>query len=265
MAYGDAQVSIPVTWSVYYPGWVDCGLKGDSLYLGPATPSAIGCGAESANSRAMTMVLERCKTFYAKKEAEKYEREQRTALDKGTWIDPREATEKFGEYADRWLTERHDLRPRTLELYRSLLRLHVKPRSGGLQLGKVASSSPLVRTWNAELARDHPSTAAKAYRLLHEICSIGVADGVIGRNPCTVKGAGQEHSPERPTATEAEVSALANAMPPDLRLTVVFAAYCQLRRGESLGLERRDFDLLHGEVRSPAALTECVAASVSPP
>ena len=31
---------------------------------------------------------EHCKTFHAKKEAEKYEREQRTALDKGAWIDP---------------------------------------------------------------------------------------------------------------------------------------------------------------------------------
>ena len=191
---------------------------------------------------------EHCKTFHAKKEAEKYEREQRTALDKGAWIDPRDASEKFGEYVDRWLADRHDLRPRTVELYESLLKLHIKPRFGGLPLGKVASSSALVRSWNAELAREYPTTAAKAYRLFHQLCSTAVADGVIGRNPCTVKGAGQEHSPERPTATVAEVSALASAMPPDLRLTVVLAAYCQLRRGEVLGLERHDFDLLHGEV-----------------
>jgi hypothetical protein len=96
---------------------------------------------------------EHCKTLHAKKEAERYEREQRTALDKGAWIDARNASERFGEYADRWLAERHQLRPRTVELYESLLKLHIKPRFGGLPLGKVASSSALVRSWNSELPR----------------------------------------------------------------------------------------------------------------
>jgi integrase len=33
-----------------------------------------------------------------------------------------------------------------------------------------------------------------------------------------------------------------------LRLVILLAAWCQLRRGELLGLQRRDFDLLHGTV-----------------
>ena len=55
--YGDAQVSVPASLYVYYPGWTDCGLRGNALYLGPATPSAIGCGAPSANPRATTRVF----------------------------------------------------------------------------------------------------------------------------------------------------------------------------------------------------------------
>ena len=43
VAYGGAQVSVPASWSVYYPGWTDCGIKGDSLYLGPATATTAGC------------------------------------------------------------------------------------------------------------------------------------------------------------------------------------------------------------------------------
>jgi len=43
VAYGDAQVSVPAAWSVYYPGWTDCGFKRDGLYLGPATATTAGC------------------------------------------------------------------------------------------------------------------------------------------------------------------------------------------------------------------------------
>ena len=191
---------------------------------------------------------ERSKTFTTKKLAEKYEREQRTEVSKGTWLDPRHGSQTFADFMDKWLTDRHDLRPRTLELYRSLRRRHLEPTFGALTMAKLSVSSAAVRSWNAELAREHPPTAAKAYRLLHQLCATALADGVIARNPCAVKGAGQEHSPERPTATVAEVAALAAAMPTDLRLVILLAAWCQLRRGELLGLQRQDFDLLHGTV-----------------
>jgi hypothetical protein len=41
-------------------------------------------------------------------------------------------------------------------------------------------------------------TAAKAYRLLKAVFNTAVDDGLIRRNPCRIKGAGQEHSSERP-------------------------------------------------------------------
>lgn len=187
---------------------------------------------------------ERSRTFRLRKDAERYEREHRAALDKGSWIDPRHATRTVWDYANRWMDERHDLRPRTVELYRSLLRVHILPTFGSLSIGKVAP--PAVRAWNAELAHRHPVTAAKAYRLLREILATAVADELIARNPCVIKRAGQERSPERPMISIAEVEALASSMPTELRLAVSLAAWCQLRRGEALGLERRDVDLLHG-------------------
>ena len=122
--------------------------------------------------------LERSRTFTTKKLAEKYEREQRTEVGKGSWLDPRHGSQTFAEFMDKWLAERHDLRPRTLELYRSLLKRHLKPTFGALTMAKLSASSTAVRSWNAELAREHPATAAKAYRLLHQLCSTAVADGV---------------------------------------------------------------------------------------
>ena len=76
-----------------------------------------------------------------------------------------------------------------------------------------------------------------------------MADELIHRNPCQVRGAAVEKAPERPIATIAEVAALADAMPPDLRIAVVLAAWCQLRRGEVRGLRRRDVDLEGGELQ----------------
>ena len=42
-----------------------------------------------------------------------------------------------------------------------------------------------------------PVTVAKAYRLLKAIFNTAVDDGLLRRNPCRIKGAGQEKSPER--------------------------------------------------------------------
>ena len=76
-----------------------------------------------------------------------------------------------------------------------------------------------------------------------------VADGDLGRSPCQVRGAGQVRSPERPVASVAEVTEAVRAVPERYRLAVMLPAWCQWRRGEVLGLQRRDVNLLHGTVR----------------
>ena len=61
-----------------------------------------------------------------------------------------------------------------------------------------------MRHWYASLLRrlDRGDvTVAKAYRLLRAILNTAVADELIVRNPCTIKGGGVERTPERPVAT----------------------------------------------------------------
>ncbi len=53
---------------------------------------------------------------------------------------------------------------------------------------------------------------AKAYRLLRAVFNTAVDDEMIRRNPCRIKGAGVEDSPERPVLTVAQVYALADAV-----------------------------------------------------
>ena len=55
---------------------------------------------------------------------------------------------------------------------------------------------PHVRRWRKDLLDAGVSavTVAKAYRLLKAIFNTAVDDGLIRRNPCRIKGAGQEKS-----------------------------------------------------------------------
>jgi len=101
-----------------------------------------------------------------------------------------------------------------------------------------------------------PVTVAKAYRLLRTICETAVADELIARNPCSVKGASVEHSPERPIATVATVAALEKSIEPRYRAMVSLAAWCGLRLGELLALTRDDIDMEAGTVRIDKAALE---------
>ena len=68
------------------------------------------------------------------------------------------------------------------------------------------------------------------------------------KNPCIIKGAGAEHSPERPIATIAQVDALADAIEPRWRALVLLATYGSLRWGELTALTRQRIDLTAGTV-----------------
>ncbi len=186
-------------------------------------------------------------SFLAKADALAYLSTVEADLRRGAWIDPRDGQVTLNTYAIEWIERRPDLSVRTRELYQYLLRNHILPTLGHTALAGLASSK--VRGWHAELAQRHASTAAKSYRLLSTIMRTAVADGLIISSPCKVNGAGTEHAAERPMATIAEVNALALALPESLRLVVQLATWCQLRRGEILGLRRRDVDFLHCVIR----------------
>jgi integrase len=115
-----------------------------------------------------------------------------------------------------------------------------------------------VRRWRADLlaAGVSPVTTAKAYRLLKSIMATAADDGLIRRNPCRLKGASAEKSPERPVLTVAEVYALADAIGPRYRALVLLACFCGLRWGELAALRRCDIDTAATIVRVTRQLTE---------
>jgi hypothetical protein len=149
----------------------------------------------------------------------------------GDWVDPNVGRVPLGEYAAKWVAER-PLASRTVDKYKRLLRLHIEPELGAVEL--VDLTPARVRAWRAGLLDDEvgTSTVAQAYRLLRAVMNTALDDELIrGRNPCRIKGADKEHAAERPIASVEQVYAIAEASKPWYRALVLTAAMTGLRWG----------------------------------
>jgi integrase len=188
----------------------------------------------------------RNKTLRTRRDAERFANTVEADLLRGHWVDPRAGRVSFGEYADEWLAHKTNLRPRTRELYAHQLRAHIFPTLGAVELAKLSPKT--VREWHSGLTVGNglgANTAAKCYRLLRSILATAVADELILRNPCVVRGAGVERTAERPVATAQQVWDVAERIGDRYRVLVLIAGFVGLRVGELLGLERRHVNLLH--------------------
>ncbi|HLI50562.1 MAG TPA: hypothetical protein VKU87_02120, partial [Thermomicrobiaceae bacterium] len=99
-------------------------------------------------------------------------------------------------------------------------------------------------------------TVAKAYRLLKAICATAVEDELIARNPCRLRNAGVERTPERKPPSLEEVQRIADAIQPRYRTLVILAAWSGLRWGELAALTRQGIDRLHGVIHVEAAMIQ---------
>jgi integrase len=217
-------------------------------------------------------------TFERKNDAERALVIIEAQMASGSWADPERGKMTLGDYASVWIAERPGLRPRTMDLYRWLLKKHIAPYLGGVPVGKMSAVDE---------------------------------DNMLVRNPCRIKGAGDEDASERPVLTVRQVFDLAErvgrrpvgnirGVPDGYRLRfsrngqkrtspewyatrqeaaralwkmaddgradcthdrrfyalVLLATFASLRWGEATALRRGDVDLEAGTVRIRAAYVE---------
>jgi integrase len=182
-------------------------------------------------------------TFETKADAEDWLTVKEAELLEGEWIDPDAGAVLVADYGATWIEERPGLRPKTVLIYTGLLRRHIAPHFEHVTIAEVTLAR--VRRWRKKLLDSGVSevTAAKAYRLLRAIFNTALDDGLIRRNPCRIKGADREHSPERPVLTVTQVYALADAVGLRYRALILLAAFTSLRWAELAALRASDIDL----------------------
>ncbi len=167
--------------------------------------------------------IQRTKTFRTHEDAKSFRRKVESEELAGLVTDPKGGERLFGEYADAWVGHRlvkgRPLTPATAQGCRALLRRHLHPAFGATRLRQITPER--VRLWHADTAGPSKDQAAKGYRLLRAILNTAVADGLIGRNPCTIRGVGIEQARERPMLDTATVLELADAIEPRLRCLVL--------------------------------------------
>lgn len=189
-------------------------------------------------------------TFPTKTDAELWLVDKEAEIRRYGWHDPYAGRVRLGDYARDWLAGRKsDIAPTTYDKYEVFLRLHLAPFLGAFELADL--STERVRRWRAErlaaLAPKGGPTVAGSYRLLRAILNTAVEDERIRSNPCRIKGADRDDSPERPTVAITDVFAIADAIRPERwRCMVLLAAFTSLRFGELIALRRRDVDLGEG-------------------
>jgi integrase len=193
-------------------------------------------------------------TFRSKADANAFLDAVSASIGRGDWVDPELGRISFANYAQLWLAQRTDIRARTKEYYGWLITNRLVPEFGQRELSKI--TPVMVRSWYADLATQTPGVARSSYRLLKAIFNTAISDDLILKNPCRVKGGGTDRVNERRIPDVDQVADLTQAMPEQYRAAVIVAAWGTLRRGEVLGLERRDVDLAAGAVRVERTLHE---------
>lgn len=182
---------------------------------------------------------------HSQKEVRQQLTEIRSALDKGTYIDPSRHTVAtwLDEWRNTYCTNR--VAPLTLSAYKGLIENHIKPQIGAVLLQAVRGSH-IQRVYNAMIdAGLSGRTVRNVSALMHKAFSVALKQGLIPVNPCD--------QAEPPKMTKREIKPLDDSDIPvflaaieghPFRNAYALCLFAGLREGECLGLswEQVDFD-----------------------
>ncbi len=198
---------------------------------------------------------QRAKHFDRLIDARDFKADIRIKVQRGDYIDPRDAKTPFEDWAKKYLKEKLRLRPRTKEKYNSLLRNHLVPAFGRTPLGWISRDD--VQGWVIDLHERgyEPVTIRSHYDLMAAIMRRAVEDALIPRSPCRSIELPQVIASEKRYLTEDEVERLVDAVEPRYKALVYTAAYLGLRWQEIAGLRRKALDIRPAKLASMRVVT----------
>jgi integrase len=192
---------------------------------------------------------QRKKTFLKRVDADKFAMTVEADKLRGTYLDIDAGKESFAAYADRWVG--HTSRdPQTLAIRERMLRLHVKPVIGNVELRKITGSTLRGLIASLNVADKY---AADIFDLVSSILTAAVDDKLLARNPAKDPSVRRQkpRAPKRNVRPWPDewIEKMHTAIHDRYKITVTLGAGLGLRQGEIFGLAVEDIDYVKDVVR----------------
>jgi integrase len=192
---------------------------------------------------------QRSRTFSRRADAERFLREQQIEIERGAWLDPRDADMALAVWAEEFLALARRLSPTTQDTYRRDLERYVLPRFGEYRLGRLPADE--IENWLNDEAADGiaPSSVHRHYRTLRRMLAVAVEKQKILSNPCDRVQPPRVPTREMMFLTWEEAIDLAEAHSERYRALIYLAVDSGMRWSELVGLRRARLDLRLRKVR----------------
>ncbi len=194
------------------------------------------------------------RTFRTKKEADRFESTERADRARGTWVDPRRASDKVAEVVAEWLESNPRKKGSTLARDASVVNVHILPLLGKYSIGDVtpADVQRLVNAWSTKLGA---RSVRRHYAVLRAIMTYALDTDRIVRSPCRRIRLPEPEAVRQMAVTPEQLHDLADALGADTSAMVYLAAVLGLRWGECAGLRVGAIDFLNRTVTVESQLT----------
>jgi integrase len=157
----------------------------------------------------------------------------------------------LGDFLERWLKDyvRPNLSPRGYERYESIIRVHLLPSMGGLQLTQLRPEH-LQRHYTSKLNKGlSPLSVRYHHTVLHKALQTAVKWGLVGRNVADMVDVPRARRTEMQTWGEYDITRFLEAAK-DTPYYALFhlALFTGMRRSELLALRWQDVDFMLSQV-----------------
>jgi integrase len=195
--------------------------------------------------------------FDRKVDARRWLDEQTTQHVTGTYVDPTLGRVTVGDWSDRWLASKGNLKASTRGRYAGILTTHVKPSWGHVRLADVTHEG--VQAWVSRLtvAGLSPASVVKTHRVLSMVLAYAVRSRRLASNLADGVSLPRITRAEKRYLRPEQVAELADAAGPG-RVAVLVLAYTGLRWGELAALRVSRVDLLRRRIHVAESVTEVV-------
>src|SRR4051812_5653399 len=190
---------------------------------------------------------QRSRSFRTKAEAVRWEAEQKTALNRGNWVDPSNTT-TVAEYARQWASLRPH-RESTARHVTSKIEIHIAgTKLGQRRIGTVRPSE--VQAWATERSQHlSPVNLRNLVSMVRSIFRDAALDRLCAENPAARVTLPSFERPLIVPLTAEQVAELEEAIEPRCKAMVTVQAWSGVRIGELVALRVSDIDFLRKAVR----------------